>query len=140
VILYLDASAVVKVYVVEAASDRIRDLVAAAAGLLTVRVSYAEVRAAFARALRERLLSATDLRALTRTFDEDWGRYSIVEVSDALVRQAASLSERHGLRGYDAVQLAAALAAGQAVDALGFVCFDRRLARAASREGLETTN
>ena len=68
-ILYLDASAVVKVYVVEAASDRIRDLVAAAAGLLTVRVSYAEVRAAFARALRERLLSATDLRALTRTFD-----------------------------------------------------------------------
>ncbi len=139
-ILYLDASALVKVYVSETASERIRELVAAAEGLLTVRISYAEVRAAFARALREQLLSAVDLRALTRAFDEDWGRYSIVEVSDALVRQAASLSERHGLRGYDAVQLAAALAAGQAVDAIGFVCFDQRLAHAASREGLTVTS
>lgn len=135
-ILYLDASAVVKVYVAETASDRVRELVVAADGLLTVRISYAEVRAAFARARRERLLSAADLHALTRAFDEDWARYSIVEVSDAVVRQAASLSERHALRGYDAVQLAAALAAGQEIDTIRFVCFDERLARAARREGL----
>jgi hypothetical protein len=89
---------------------------------LTARISYAEVRAAFARARRERLLSAADLRALTRTFDEDWARYSIIEVSDAVVRQAASLSERHALRGYDAVQLAAALSVGQAIDTIQLLC------------------
>jgi predicted nucleic acid-binding protein len=136
VIFYLDASAVVKVYVAEAATDRVRDLVLAANGLLTVRISYAEVRAAFARAWRERLLSAADLRALTRAFDEDWTRYSVVEVSDAVVRQAASLSERHALRGYDAVQLAAALAVREGIETIRFVCFEERLARAARREGL----
>jgi predicted nucleic acid-binding protein len=136
VILHLDASAVVKVYVAETASERVRELLVAAEGLLTARISYAEVRAAFARARRERLLSAADLRALTRIFDEDWARYSVVEVSDAVVRLAASLSERHGLRGYDAVQLSAALVASEAIGTIRFVCFDERLARAARREGL----
>ena len=137
-IFYLDASAVVKVYVAEAASDVVRGLIAASDPIFTVRVTYAEARAAFARSRRERVLSAAALRAVVRAFDEDWGRYSIVEVSDALVRLAGSLSERHALGGYDAVQLAAALHVGEAIKTIRFVCFDERLARAASREGLAT--
>jgi uncharacterized protein len=136
VILYLDSSAMVKVYVEETASDRVRELVFEAEALLTARITYAEVRAAFARCRRERLLSAPELRTLTRRLDEDWGRYSVVEVSDAVVRHAAALSERHALRAYDAVQLASALVAGDVIEALCFACFDERLAQSARREGL----
>lgn len=135
-ILYLDASAVVKLYVAEAASEVVRELVAAADTVFTVRITYAEVRAAFARGRREGILSAGKLRAAVRALDEDWGRYSIVEVSDAVVRLAGSLSERHALRGYDAVQLAAALEVGEAGEAIRFGCFDERLAAAAGGEGI----
>ena len=135
-ILYLDSSAIVKVYVEEAASDRVRELVFEAEALLTARITYAEVRAAFARCRRERLLSTSGLRTLTRRLDEEWGRYSVVEVSDAVVRHAAVLSERHALRAYDSVQLAAALTAGDVIGSLQFGCFDDRLARSAHREGL----
>lgn len=138
-ILYLDASAVVKVYVAEAGSHVVRELIAAHDVVFTVRVTYAEVRAAFARCRRERVLSAAGLRAAIKNFDEDWGRYSIVEVSDSVVRLAGSLSERHALRAYDAVQLGAALNLGEAGKRVRFACFDDRLARAASRERLATT-
>jgi hypothetical protein len=51
------------------------------------------------------------------------------------------LAERHPLRGYDAVQLAAALAvhrprAAALLPALTFVCADARLNAAATAEGL----
>ncbi len=135
-ILYLDASAVVKLYVAEAASDLVRELVEQADAIFTVRITYAEVRAALARGRREGLLSAGKLRAAVRLLDEDWGRYSVVEVSDALVRLAGSLSERHALRGYDAVQLAGALEVSEVGETTRFGCFDERLAVAADGEGL----
>ena len=54
--------------------------------------------------------------------------------------RAGELAWRHGLRGYDAVQLAAALAWREAAsDAEGeivFACFDNDLRRAAVAEGL----
>jgi predicted nucleic acid-binding protein len=134
--LYLDSSAIVKVYVEETSSDRVRELVFEADALLTARITYAEVRAAFARCRRERQISLSDLRTLIRMLDGDWGSYSIVEVSDAVVRHAAALSERHALRAYDAVQLAAALTAADAIERVHFACFDERLARSARQEGL----
>ena len=42
--------------------------------------------------------------------DQDFARqYLIVSMSDALIDHAAVLARTHALRGYDAVQLAAAL-------------------------------
>jgi predicted nucleic acid-binding protein len=43
---------------------------------------------------------------------------------------------RHALRTADAIQLASATVAAEGVDSLDFVCFDRRLALAATTEGL----
>lgn len=51
--LNLDSSALVKLYVDEKHSDRVWDLVAAADGLWTASITYAEVRAAFSRRQRE---------------------------------------------------------------------------------------
>ena len=135
-ILYLDTSAAIKLYVEEAGTPAVVARVGAAEAVATVRVTYAEARAALARYRREGGLTPVGLRRAVRELDREWGMYNIVDVNDPLVRRAGALAERHGLRGYDAVQLAAALdlrAAGAPVE---FLSFDSRLNRAARRERL----
>ncbi len=134
-ILYLDTSALVKLYVAETGTDAVATAVERATALVTVRITYAEARAAFAQHARAKGLGAGMLRRVVRHLDEEWGQYSIVEVTDALVRRAGVLAERHRLRGYEAVQLSAAvdLRAAGAAD-VAFASFDARLNQAARRE------
>ena len=135
-ILYLDTSAAIKLYVEEAGTPSVVARVGAAEAVATVRVTYAEARAALSRHRREGGLTPVGLRRAVRELDREWGMYNIVDVNDPLVRRAGALAERHGIRGYDAVQLAAALdlrAAGAPVE---FLSFDSRLNRAARRERL----
>jgi predicted nucleic acid-binding protein len=136
VILYLDTSALVKLYVEERGSSATRALVEAAGSAYTVLVSYVEARAAFARMRREGALSGPELRAIVRRLDEDWRFYGIVEVSDALVRRAGALAEKRALRAFDSIQLAAALEVRDGGAPLEFVCFDDRLRAAARAERL----
>ena len=70
-ILYLDTSALVKLYVDEPGRERVEAAVRNAERIATVRVTYAEARAAFARQRRERAITARDLRTLVRALDED---------------------------------------------------------------------
>ena len=135
-ILYLDASALVKLYVEEPGSETVAARLERAEAAVTVRVTYAEARAAFARHRHEGGLTVPALRRVVRQLDGEWDTYNAVDVSDPVVRRAAALAERHALRGYDAVQLAAALDLRDAGADLEFACFDDRLARAASRERL----
>ena len=85
---------------------------------------------------REGALRLADLRQVVRELDAEWGSFSVVEVSDAVVRRAGALAERHALRGYDAVHLAAAVDLRRAGGDVEFAAFDARLCRAARREGL----
>ncbi len=136
-ILYLDTSALVKLYVAESGTEVVASAAERAAALVTVRVTYAEARAAFARHAHAKGLRPGELRRVVRQLDEEWGQYSIVEVTDALVRRAGALAERHHLRGYDAVQLSAALdlRLGGATD-VAFASFDAKLNHAARRQRL----
>jgi predicted nucleic acid-binding protein len=104
--------------------------------VITVRVTYAEARAALARHRREGGLTTPALRRAVRQLDDEWGTYEVVNVSEPLIRRAGAPAERHALRGYDAVQLAAALDVRDAGADLEFACFDDRLAHAAARERL----
>jgi uncharacterized protein len=136
VILYLDSSALVKLYVEEEGRTRVLARVEAAEGVATVRITYAEARAALARHHREGAIRRAELRAAVRELEREWPAYSIVEVNEPLVRGAGALAERHALRGYDAIQLAAALEIGRAGGDVEFFTFDARLNRAARRERL----
>lgn len=113
-----------------------REAVERADSVFTVRISYAEARAAFARQRREGGLTPRELRAVVRKLDQDWSRYGIVEVTESLVRRAGALAERRSLRGYDAIQLAAALELRDGGAAVEFACYDIRLGRAARGERL----
>jgi predicted nucleic acid-binding protein len=66
--------------------------------------------------------------------DSRYEELDLVEVDDALARDAGQLAEAHGLRGYDAVHLAAA---DRVRDAdLVVVAGDEALLTAATAEGM----
>jgi predicted nucleic acid-binding protein len=110
VILYLDTSSLVKLYVEEPGSAEVRRLVEAAEVVTASVVAYPEARAALARRRRERSLAAADLRRAKAALEADWPRVLALDVVDALARSAGDLAERRRLRGFDALHLASYLA------------------------------
>lgn len=139
-ILYLDTSAVVKLYVEEEGSDKVRASCEQARVVATSLIGYAEARAAFARAKRQARLQAQDHRQVLEDFDHDWDSYFILEVTEGLVRRAGGLAEDHALRAYDALHLASALTLRERVHrTVAFLCFDEALEAAARGESLVTS-
>lgn len=78
----------------------------------TVRVTYAETRAALAGVRRNRQLTARRYARLKTIWESMWPDIQMIDVDQALVGQAARLAERYPLRGYDAIPLAAARNSG----------------------------
>ena len=97
-------------------------------------ISRAEVAAALAKAVRPEVLRADEGMLCLRRFRKDWPNLVRLGVSELLVAHADMLAWNHGLRGYDAVNLAAAsLWQEMLAQPVTFACFDSRL-RAAARE------
>ena len=109
-ILYLDASAIVKQYISEFGSTEIENAVTAAEANGTAVISRAEVIAAFAKAMRVGLLSETNARTAIRNFNRNWPDLVRTRITERLVQHAAILALAHGLRGYDAIHVASAAA------------------------------
>ena len=107
--LYLDSSALVKRYIDEPHSDEVTHLMDQTLAIGTSAISRVEVGAALARAARANRLGAAGARGAQEQFAEDWPDLSKVPVTDTLLTRAERLAWKHGLRAYDAVQLAAAL-------------------------------
>ena len=137
-ILYLDASALVKRYVTERGSKEVITLTAAAEAVATSLVSRAEVAAALARAVRLGVLDEDGGRRAQRRFSREWPDIPRVPVGEALVSRAETLAWGHGLRGHDAVQLASALTWRDSIGQdVVLATFDRQLWEATSRAGLQ---
>ena len=136
-ILYLDTSSMVKLYVEEKLSAQIKLMVEDAQVVATSRIAYVEARAAFVRKLRERGFSVVQYRSIIRNLDQDWENYFLLDVTDNLVKLAGRLAEKHALRGFDAIHLASgAILRQQSERAVTFSCFDETLTSAAHKEGL----
>jgi predicted nucleic acid-binding protein len=136
VILYLDTSSLIKLYVAEAGSEEVRRLIGEAALVATSVVAYPETRSAIARLRREGALTAAQAERLRTDFERDWPHYLAVEVREPIWRRAGDLVERHALRGFDGLHLASFLslrAAGPG-DEVRFSAFDDRLNAAARAE------
>lgn len=136
-ILYLDTSALVKLYVDEEGAGQVREGVQDAEIIATSEIAYVEVRAALARRYREGALKSTDYRRALRNLRADWPRFFVITVSSQLVFTAGDIAERHHLRAYDAIHLASGMAfQSQARESVTFACWDRGLAGAAAKAGL----
>lgn len=136
-IVYLDASALVKRYVAESGSAQVESLIAAARATGTAVVSRAEVAAALARAARVGLITRDGATKALGAFNSDWEHLIRLQLGEPLAARAATLAWEHGLRGYDAVHLAAALVWRETLgEAVSVATYDRELWRGARASGL----
>jgi uncharacterized protein len=141
---FFDTSALVKRHVNEPGSAWVRSLTKAKAAhtLFIARITAVEVFAAITRRQRGGSLSAAQAGAILGHFRRHLTqRYTIVEVTSPLVADAMLLARRHGLRAYDAVQLAATLEANRIYQSAGLgpvmlVSADQELNAASTAEGL----
>lgn len=133
---YVDTSALLKLYVDEDGSNEVWQWLSDGP-VSTCRITWAEARAALARRERESPAAVTTWATARERLAEDWSAIHVVDVTQALVEKAGELAEGFALRGYDAVQLAAADVLHAALaEPIIFLSFDRRLNRAARLLGL----
>ena len=139
---FTDSSALVKLYADEAGHEEIRALDAVA----VTQIARVEVPSAFWRKQRTGELDASDAQLLTAEFEADYfgtehesPRFAVAVVTSEILDEAARLCARHGLRAYDAVQLATAIAVRAAdPSCTDIAVFDVTLRNAAAAEGFRT--
>jgi len=140
---FTDSSTLVKRYVRETGSAWVVGLFAPFPhdDVHIVSITAVEIVAALMRRSRSGAVTTAAATAACSLFLSDLPLdYQVVEVSEALINQAILLAQRHKLRGYDAVQLAAgcqinALCLGLGLDPIIFVSADQELNAAARSEG-----
>ena len=143
-VYYFDSSGLVKRYAQETGTAWVMGITTPAAGhdIYLVRITGPEIVAALFRKVRTREITQADaIRAATNFKTDFQTQYQIVELTIGVADRAMTLAEQHGLRGYDAVQLAAALELHAVRHRMGlppltFVSADSALNTAGQTEGL----
>lgn len=147
-VYFVDSSALVKRYISEMGSTWVLSLFdpTLSNDVLIAAIAGVEIVAAITRRARGGSISATDATAACSQFRSDLqSEYQVVEITENIINSAMALAEKLGLRGYDAVQLAAgceinALCIASSLPPAIFVSADDELNAAAASEGLLTKN
>jgi predicted nucleic acid-binding protein len=132
--LYLDASALVKLFVQEAESDSLNKALLDARGVILSDLALTEMASALGRRTREGILTPPQARDLHREAMKLTASCRHVEITPPVHRRAEQLllSSQMPIRALDALHLATALEAGAAT----IVTFDHNLRDVASAQGL----
>ena len=139
-----DSSAVVKRYVRETGTAWVLSVLDPGAGhaIYVARITGVEVVSALTRQARSGALVPTAAATALTQFRHDFAhQYYKVDITPTLIARAMALAETHALRGYDAVQCAAAVVVHTERQVLGMppltlVSADAALNAAATAEGL----
>ena len=129
--LYLDTSALVKLYVEEEGRETVFEAVEKAEWVATSTVAYAEARATFARKVRSGDLPERGRRQAVSDLDVEWRGFVRISVSNRVAYRAGEMAERYDLRGFDAIHLASAARLGEEFSGVRFLACDARLMEAA---------
>jgi uncharacterized protein len=152
-VYFFDSSGLVKRYVAEVGSGWVISLTDPSAGhrIYVANIAAVEVPAAIRKRVRMGHVATGDAATAISDFENDYAsQYNPIQVTDAIIASAATLTGRHPLRAYDAVQLASALEVNAQIQALGqpaagllsitFISADDDLNDAAKAEGLAGDN
>ena len=139
-ILYLDTSALVGLYVAEDVSPRVRRACHQAETVATSMLAWPEALAAFSRKHREGDLTERQHDRVLAAFRGDWATWIRLPLDRRLLPETARVLRHHRLTGADAVHLATALLLQRRFQEAGeqvhFACNDRRLQSSAEADGL----
>jgi uncharacterized protein len=145
---FIDSSALVKRYISETGSAWVLGLFDPTLNneVFIAAITGVEIIAAITRRSGSGSITITDATITRNQFKSDLQKdYQIVEITDNIINSGMVLSETYGLRGYDAVQLAAGRAVNNLCIANGlpsitFVSADNELNAAVVSEGLAIEN
>jgi predicted nucleic acid-binding protein len=136
--LYLDTSALIKRYINEPGTEDVRAWIRAADIISTGLLTRAETAAGLTRLQRRGIITQEDYKTALEQFRLDWEWYQRIPINDELIARADFLACQHGLRGYDAVHLAAALIWQEALMLpVTLATYDQELANAGRMSGLK---
>lgn len=145
---FVDSSALVKRYVTEVGSIWVTQLLSPSQGnrIYVASITAVEVVAALTRRERGVQPSLSHYQTSLRQFRSDLKSiYAPVDVTDQVITSAMAIAQSHALRGYDAVQLAVAVAInserqGANLPTLTLISADNELNQAAHKENLLVEN
>lgn len=139
--IYFDTSALVKKYIIEVGTDKVRAQLKTEKKVFTSKITYAEVCASFARKQRDNEIEKRQYQKIWRSFTNDWDAIILIEVQEELFSLIRRLVESYPLRGADAIHLSSAIWIGEKIgQSLNFVASDNILLNAARNEGLVVIN
>lgn len=134
---YFDASALVKRYVREQGSVKVRRLISRDVPAAS-RLSEVEVASALNRRARESAFSVAERDRALAALENDFPSILVVELTAEITARARALFQRHAIRASDAIQLASCLYLQlQLGEPITMIAFDGRLIDAARLEGLK---
>lgn len=138
-ILYLDTSALVKLYVEEEGTEVVERAVAEARSVATSVLSSVEANSAFAQLARDGRLTAEAHRVVVASLANELSSYRLRTIEDWVLSLAGDLARRHTLGTLGALHLATAIfvPGGRPDDeemTVEMLTFDKRLEAAARAE------
>lgn len=132
---YFDSSALAKRYLPEPGAASVRAALRRGPPLVS-RITLAELLSATGRAAARGVIDLAHRDRIWDRIEADFRELDVIEVRPAVLKHVRRLVARHGLRGYDAVQLASAVASAAAGATITFWSADAELVAAARAEGL----
>ena len=129
--LFLDSSAVIKLYVQEPGSDLVEQAVQGASIVAVSTLALPESTHAFARCARENILTEDQERTAYLALLEDWINFERFDADDWVAKDATIYTRSKALRGADAVQLATVAWLARERRNVRFLSFDDALNAAA---------
>ncbi|MCY3596439.1 MAG: type II toxin-antitoxin system VapC family toxin [Rhodospirillales bacterium] len=143
-VLFLDTSALVKLYVAEPGTDNVVRLASDPDldPVVILDLAILEFRSAVRRRQRERDVAQSAAEQILRKAEHDASSVFLLQPSGpAVIEEALRMVDSYPLRAFDALQLAGGLVAGyRAGSAVTFACADTTLCEAARQEGLSVVN
>ncbi len=135
--LYVDTSAVVKIFAAEPGADEIRKAAAEAGSLTVGWLTPLEFRSALFKKVREGILTADEVRKIIDKFSTSTTpKIQAIPFSSDILKKSIELMDKHGqagLRSLDCLQIATAAVSG----ADGFLTSDVSQSEFARTAGLQ---
>ncbi|MCB1189951.1 MAG: type II toxin-antitoxin system VapC family toxin [Leptospiraceae bacterium] len=139
--LFLDTSAIVKLYNPEAETEELTNFILQddIEEILISEIALIEFHSAFWKKFRENQITEDDLNIVIKLFSNETF-YKIIPLSESIIKTAIDLMERHGrngLRTLDSIQMSSIFIANVNYDDLTVITFDSILTKIIALEGIQ---
>ena len=146
-VLFFDSSGLMKKYIVETGTNWVISQVRPAANdIFAASITGIEVVSAITRRVKGNSISQAIADKAIKRFKRDFDkRFIVIDLTPKITEEGILLAQKHGLRGYDTVQLAVALNVKNrllqgGIHNFTFISADNNLNSAATAEGLAVNN